>query len=65
MKLTTAAEHISGKTDIELCEKDVERIIASVRATDDLWKIADYSDVAIPALFEALKYLEIEGLLKF
>jgi predicted methyltransferase len=65
MKLTTAAEDISGKTDIELCEKDVERIIASVRATDDLWKIADYSDVAIPALFEALKYLENEGLLKF
>ncbi len=65
MRLRTAADHISGKTGIELCEKDIERILASVRTTPDLWEIADYCDVTLPALFESLRYLENDGLLKF
>lgn len=65
MDLNAAATRISGETDIEISERDLERILGSVRKTSHLWYIVDYSDVPIPALFSALGVLKEMGLLEF
>lgn len=65
MDFSFAATLISEKTGIKINERDVERIFSAVATTSDPWRITDYSDLPVPAVFAALKFLNEESLVRF
>ncbi len=65
MKLASFAAKVTGRSRIFVSAKDVERLLGAIKASDNLWEIVDYSDFPVPAVFEALRLLEVNGIVIF
>ena len=62
MSLRRIAEKAREHTGLFLTERDVERTLSALRASDDIWRVVDLSDVPVMALCGILDALREEGL---
>ena len=56
-------QEAAKRTKIPLTERDIERTLRALLASQDIWEVIDRSDVPMMALFSILEVLEDEGLL--
>lgn len=61
MTLGQVASEIRSRSKIPVIERDVERILAALRASWDIWRIIDLADVPIGAVCEGLRVLREVG----
>jgi len=62
LTLERVAQRARERTGLFLTERDVERALSALLASDDIWKVVDLSDVPVMALCGILEALREEGL---
>ena len=65
MNLREVAEQVRKRTSLAFTERDAERILSAVLASEDIWRIIDLSDVPVMSLCEALKVMRDAGWVDF
>ena len=64
MKLEDLAEKISRETDIPLCGRDVERVVAALLKTPVFWHVVEHSEEPVPVVASTLRLLQEMGLVE-